>query len=747
MNLFLLLLGMESLCALLTESFHLIVPVQAYLWLALLCLFLWIAANFRYGILIGFPLSALTLLLLYREYSQDLMKEFQDLMGHISAAYYGNYSTSGSLNGFEAVSDSHMTSLLILLFLLAAFTAISLSAGSFRILLAELASLPVAAACIAINGTPSIYPVLGLLLYWIGLTISGDVFHLNDAAWKQFGVGLIITLSLMAVLLLFFGPKHYEYTEKDIHLSQQFDRLGEFLSEWLSDNNHSTFSIPHPEAPPEKDNTPQEQETEENASAGQEALRGWSTPDGTLDLTVPFDSAGLDRTLFRLNANLSGALYLRGRSYGDYAGTKWLAPAENTHASALSYTAQAVFRGSSHSDYHFQLSGNTVYDVLYLPYYSVSDVLSDTAVSSEGRNSYGGEFYMPTASSGYGSLPDSLLDEELQYREFAHNYYTRLPDVTKATLLNLCAEHNLSSERSDILAAVAQYVRSIGEYDINTAPYPDDDYAVYFLTTAQRGYCVHYATAAAALYRSLGIPARLCEGYLVYAQNGRSISVTGMNAHAWVEVYMDGVGWLPVEVTTSGTGDSVSSQTDNAPPESTSPTEEQPPQDVSPAEITMTPDVEPAPVASDGAESGQTAAGEEAHPVQQLILTPEPEPTVSRIIQKAFLHVLTAFLLLAALLFGRYALLRAVLHKRLHAESGRQLVINLYLQAERVLRFGGKMPEEIRIPAEKASFSPHELSEEETADASAALQRLTDTVWKSLTLRKKFIFRFLMGNK
>ncbi|MCR5090276.1 MAG: hypothetical protein K6C08_12295 [Oscillospiraceae bacterium] len=747
MNLFLLLLGMESLCALVTESFHLITPVQTYLWLALLCFLLWIASHFRYGILVGLPLSALTLYLLYREYSKDLLAEFQDLMGHISSAYYGNYSTSGTLYSFEASGDSHMTALLFLMFLLAAFTAISLSAGSFRIMLAELASIPVAAACIAINGAPSIYPILGLLLYWIGLIVSGDVFHPDDAAWKQLGVGMVFTLALMAVLLLFFGPKHYEYTEQDIHLSQQFDRLGELLSNWLSDNDQSPFSLPQREERPSPEDVPQEREDAEVPDE-EEAMRGWSTPEGKLDLTIPFDSAGLDRTLFRLNANLSGALYLRGRSYGDYAGTSWLAAAENTHASALSYTAQAVFRGTDHSEYHFQLSGSSVFDVLYLPYYSVSDVLSDISVSSDGRSSYGGDFYMPTASSGYGSLPDSLRDEELQYREFAHNYYTRLPDSTKTALLSVCAEHNLDTERSDLLAAVAEYVRSVGEYDINTDPYPDSDYAVYFLTTAQRGYCIHYATAAAALYRSLGIPARLCEGYLVYALNGRSVSVTGMDAHAWVEVYMDGVGWIPVEVTASQSDGDRASQTEStAAPESTAPAEIPLSPEEAPAETGAAPGDKASPEASGEADNEAAVQSGDAAPVQQLILTPDPEPGTAQKIRSAVLRVLLAVFIPTVLVFGRYALMRIILRKRLHAVSGRERVINQYLQAERVLRFGGEMPEEIRIPAEKASFSPHELSEEEASVSAAALQTLTDSVWNRLSLRRKFVFRFLMGNK
>ena len=45
--------------------------------------------------------------------------------------------------------------------------------------------------------------------------------------------------------------------------------------------------------------------------------------------------------------------------------------------------------------------------------------------------------------------------------------------------------------------------------------------AIYFLTESHRGYCIHYASAAAVLYRALGIPARVCEGFMADTRAGR----------------------------------------------------------------------------------------------------------------------------------------------------------------------------------------------------------------------------------
>ena len=65
---------------------------------------------------------------------------------------------------------------------------------------------------------------------------------------------------------------------------------------------------------------------------------------------------------------------------------------------------------------------------------------------------------------------------------------------------------------------------------------------------------MQYASAAVEALRAHGIPARYCEGYLLAAADvrsagGKTISLTGENAHAWCEAYFDGVGWLPVDVT------------------------------------------------------------------------------------------------------------------------------------------------------------------------------------------------------
>ncbi|MCR5202520.1 MAG: transglutaminase-like domain-containing protein, partial [Lachnospiraceae bacterium] len=57
----------------------------------------------------------------------------------------------------------------------------------------------------------------------------------------------------------------------------------------------------------------------------------------------------------------------------------------------------------------------------------------------------------------------------------------------------------------------------------------------------------NYASKGALLFRAKGVPTRYVEGYLISGKG--NIVVTAADAHAWVEVYKDGVGWLAVDVT------------------------------------------------------------------------------------------------------------------------------------------------------------------------------------------------------
>lgn len=74
-------------------------------------------------------------------------------------------------------------------------------------------------------------------------------------------------------------------------------------------------------------------------------------------------------------------------------------------------------------------------------------------------------------------------------------------------------------------------------------------YLDYFLTESQEGYCVHYATAFCLIARAMGYPSRYVQGYAVTMNGTGSATVDSSMAHAWPEVWMDGIGWMRFEPT------------------------------------------------------------------------------------------------------------------------------------------------------------------------------------------------------
>lgn len=68
--------------------------------------------------------------------------------------------------------------------------------------------------------------------------------------------------------------------------------------------------------------------------------------------------------------------------------------------------------------------------------------------------------------------------------------------------------------------------------------------------TFRRGYCQYYATTMAVLLRSAGVPARLVQGFLPGDRSSTGIeTLRNSFAHAWVEVYFPGYGWVEFDPT------------------------------------------------------------------------------------------------------------------------------------------------------------------------------------------------------
>ncbi|MBC8591196.1 transglutaminase-like domain-containing protein [Wansuia hejianensis] len=99
--------------------------------------------------------------------------------------------------------------------------------------------------------------------------------------------------------------------------------------------------------------------------------------------------------------------------------------------------------------------------------------------------------------------------------------------------------------------AIEKYLRNNYEYTLHPNIVPDGyDFIDYFLFEEKRGYCTYYATSMAIMLRLEGIPTRYVEGYLANNLIDENLyEVRQENAHAWVEAFIEPVGWMTFEPT------------------------------------------------------------------------------------------------------------------------------------------------------------------------------------------------------
>ena len=149
---------------------------------------------------------------------------------------------------------------------------------------------------------------------------------------------------------------------------------------------------------------------------------------------------------------------------------------------------------------------------------------------------------------------------------------------------------------------IQSWLRTHYAYNLDVKAPPEGvDFAAWFLIGDKQGYCTYFATAMTLLCRISGLPARYVTGYLASPDESGTALVTGRNAHAWTEVYLNGFGWLDFDATPRGDNRRGSDSGDRPadPPQAPSPSlepEESPsPEPPSPPPEETGPDASPTP--------------------------------------------------------------------------------------------------------------------------------------------------------
>ena len=271
--------------------------------------------------------------------------------------------------------------------------------------------------------------------------------------------------------------------------------------------------------------------------------------DGTLTVTNP------DEEIW-VSAEKTGDFYLRKESYGYFNYKSWLStePYTASSVSPLYYTGIAarqrgvlptsVLIGSDSQQFWYWIPYNVAE--------TESSATSDTYVSHLWTGSYSLSYYdykgidLSLQGTGYEA------EEAAYYQNHVLTTYLQIPQSTKEGMLRIASANGISATDPDVIERVRSFVQNYRPYEMERdyTAVADDALGFFDLEKTQGAICQNYAMSATMMYRALGIPARYTVGYhtTIKAANVKQY-LEGEEAHAWVEVYIKGMGWVMQEVT------------------------------------------------------------------------------------------------------------------------------------------------------------------------------------------------------
>ncbi|MFJ9036309.1 DUF3488 and DUF4129 domain-containing transglutaminase family protein [Streptomyces sp. NPDC102406] len=270
-----------------------------------------------------------------------------------------------------------------------------------------------------------------------------------------------------------------------------------------------------------------------------------------------------DRTVmsYRTNAEQTSDMYLRIVALDEFDGTTWRpsvrsitdvpSPLPAPPGLAAEIGRTEVKTRIAAADWYAQ-------DWLPMPYPATKvsingrwrfEQVGRTLVGDHGQTTRGKSYSVdslivrPTAEqlADAGAPPSELV------REFTKVPGT-LPDVVRTTALRVTQGAANNYERA---VELQDYFAVNGGFTYNTEVQAGSGSAAIARFLKQKeGFCVHFSFSMAAMARTLGIPARVAVGFTPGSSAGDGSYAVGLrDAHAWPELYFEGVGWTRFEPT------------------------------------------------------------------------------------------------------------------------------------------------------------------------------------------------------
>jgi hypothetical protein len=168
-------------------------------------------------------------------------------------------------------------------------------------------------------------------------------------------------------------------------------------------------------------------------------------------------------------------------------------------------------------------------------------IYSETSYVSTATSDDLGKVPSPTESPG--SYPAALL-----------RAYTQLPsDIHSDNDIVNHIAHQWTDAYTNMYAKLNAIVSGFASngfvYSVNNPDIPANEDAAAFFLGEHQGYCTWFSTAMVMMARDLGFPAREVEGFITgtYDLKQKEYTDNGTFAHAWVQVYFPGYGWINFE--------------------------------------------------------------------------------------------------------------------------------------------------------------------------------------------------------
>ena len=135
--------------------------------------------------------------------------------------------------------------------------------------------------------------------------------------------------------------------------------------------------------------------------------------------------------------------------------------------------------------------------------------------------------------------------------------YQSFLEINEPNLANIVYQNITEpNDKANQLIEIINYLKNNFNYDLKVEEVDaNQDFFEYFIST-KKGYCTYFATALAVLTREAGFESRYVEGFLVKGIKNHSLPqdqyervISTDHAHAWIEIKIEGLGWVPFDAT------------------------------------------------------------------------------------------------------------------------------------------------------------------------------------------------------